>query len=569
MVDNVYFELYYDGVKVNETDKDSSGVGSLAANLEHTVGLVSSNQTTENWRIDYTVNYTTVDGVQQTISDSTGQQTQHVLWSYYIESHDTVPADGDYIEREDLEHEVVMHTETKKADLEGVTTYTRDSATAEMSVDLSQTKSSTLRGVIDTGRADTFNKSQFAASSEITVSFNGGSRSLTTGQDQVNVHKIVLTDGNSSLNTSKALQFNIFYEELGDKVNTSLAADLSVWKTGEVVRRYQFERDPAKSHPIYIYPSWAEYNIETRPYPDQTKFDLIQYFNDETNKVRRSYFFPMKQQISNNLTKVPLYTNNKSEVDRINFELTTSEGDVAKNVYCRVDRKFPGGNFKTVFMIKTGSQGKSQSFAEVNEIYYAFTCYKNNEVLDKFPAQLMESPMRLQLGGESTDTTLDYYQKFDTSCNTNNTAVTCDYTSSTEALEEAVLTVERQEVKQDVTVCEESSPTVTGQLQCDGLNASKHYYSYNIQADFGTTTAPGETGFLGQEGKAFPGVGIFIVVIIFMLVTAATAFNLVIGIGSGTLVFLLTSQLNWIVLTPSQKATLIAVAIVAGVSARQ
>jgi len=54
--------------------------------------------------------------------------------------------------------------------------------------------------------------------------------------------------------------------------------------------------------------------------------------------------------------------------------------------------------------------------------------------------------------------------------------------------------------------------------------------------------------------------------IIFMLVTSASAYNITIGIGAGTLTMLLMSIIDFITLTPGQRATLIAVAIIAGVA---
>jgi hypothetical protein len=347
--------------------------------------------------------------------------------------------------------------------------------------------------------------------------------------------------------------------------------DLSVWKNEEEkIRRFQFQEDPAETHSYHIYPSWAEYTIQTKPYPDQTKFDLIQFFNQDTGKVRRSYFFPVPQKINNQTTTVPLKTINATEADAIDFEVTESGGQPAEDTYCRVDRKFGGGDFETVFMIKTGGQGKSQSFAEVNEIYYSFTCYKNGEVIEKFPAQIMQNPMILNLGETETETQLDYYDKFDASCTNNETSITCDYQSQTESLDKAVLEVNRKEPVTDINVCEKESETATGTLACTVLNTSKHNYDYSIYGEFNNgIQIPGDSGVTGETGSQYGISGIFITLIIFIFVYAATAFNVPLGIALGTLSMLFSSLAGFLALTPAMRATLIGLAIVAGLVSRR
>jgi len=566
MVENITYQLFWNGSKVNSTRMEGlTGVQSRSDSLYHTIPLVYSDNSDVNWSWKADIEYKALDGGSSSKMYSSSEKVQTVEWAYYIENSDTVPSDGDYIETEDLKHDVKLHTKTKKAEITGITTYDRNGETASMEKEIVETSYTTLRGTIDVGLADGFNKSQFETSSEIKLSFNGESRTITTAKDPVNVYKIILTDGSTSLNTSKALEFDIDYEEEGYDAATRLTMDLSVWKNkDEKIRRYNFQENASETHSFYIYPSWAEYSIRTLPYPDQRQFDLIQYWNQDKNYVRRSYFFPTVQKISSSTTTVPLKTLNLSESTPIDFEITNSEGDPAVNTYCRVDRKFGGGTFETVFMIKTGSEGRSQSFAEVNEIYYGFTCYKNGQVADRFSAQIMQDPMRLQLGGGDVPTTLDYYQQFDADCTSNTTSLSCSYQSQTEKLEKATLTVERQEVMQDITVCSEQADTLTGKLSCNGLNTSANRYEYTVTGHFPGAETQGTAGFIGQQPNPIPAAGLFMTALLFMFTTAASVFDLRIGIAAGTLSFLLSSSISWIVLTPSQKATLIAVAIIAG-----
>lgn len=572
MVNNVETELYYDNNVEDTETTELNSFSSFSQVLYHEIPLVSTNQTSKNWKTSTHVTYTGFNGNSQTETVNSSTKSQEVLWSYYLRDSYFSP-DNKYIETEDFKHNAEIHTETKKASLSGTTTYKRDSETDQMEEVISDPAQTTLQGSLDTGLAESFNQSTFQAESEVEIQFNGDTRIITTGNEGLEVYKIQLFDtaNPGSLTTSETLVFDVDYEEEGYDTATRLTMDLSVWKNeDEKIRRFQFQEPAAETHTYHIYPSWAEYTIQTKPYPEITQFDLIQYFNQDTGKVRRSYFFPVPQQINNDTTTVPLKTINGTEATAIDFEVTESGGQPAENTYCRVDRKFGGGDFETVFMIKTGGQGKSQSFAEVNEIYYSFTCYKNGEVIEKFPAQIMQNPMILNLGETETETSLDYSDQFDASCTNNETSLTCEYQSQTESLEQAVLEVDRKEVVTDITVCNKTSDTATGSLTCSGLNTSKHNYAYSIYGEYNDgIKAFGDSGVTGDTGSQHGISGIFITLIIFVFVYAATAFNVPLGIALGTLSMLFSSLAGFLALTPAMRATLIGLAIVAGLVSRR
>jgi hypothetical protein len=572
MVKTVETSLYWDG-NLKETEKISNtGVNSFSQILRQETPLVTNNNTGKNWSFKINYNYTDFNGNNQTNSLNSTEKTQQILWSYYLQQSFFTP-DNKYIETEDLQHNARIHTQTKKADLSGTTTYKRNSDTDSMELVDTNTTQTTLRGVIDTGLADSFNQSNFQAESEVTVDFNGNTRTIATGNDQLELYRIQLFDtaNPGNLNTEKTLEFDIDYEEEGYDTKTEFTMDLSVWKNeNEKIRRFQFQEPEAETHAYHIYPSWASYTIQTKPYPEQTKFDLIQYFNPDDNKVRRSYFFPIPQTISNQTTTVPLKTINESEATQIDFEVTQSGGQPAENVYCRVDRKFGGGDFETVFMIKTGSQGNSQSFAEVNEIYYSFTCYKNGEIIETFPAQIMQNPMILNIGETQTETQLDYSEQFDADCSFNQTSISCGYQSQSEDLEKAVLHVDRIEPVTDIQVCNKSSPTATGTLTCNGLNTSQDSYRFSLTGEYpGGINILGDSGKTGSQGSQYGAAGILLTLMIFLFVFAATAFNAPLGIALGTLSILFSSVAGFLALTPAMRATLIGLAILAGVLAHR
>jgi len=73
-----------------------------------------------------------------------------------------------------------------------------------------------------------------------------------------------------------------------------------------------------------------------------------------------------------------------------------------------------------------------------------------------------------------------------------------------------------------------------------------------------------------SEGSAsYRAAGILLTLVIFLFPYAATSFNVPLGIAVGTLSLLLSSLAGVWVLTPTMRATLIAVAIIAGLVTRR
>jgi len=486
MVNSVDFSVNYDGSVVDTQSLSSTGVETLRPDLHHEVPLVDSNQTSKNWDISFDVNKTDYQSSSTSIlSDSSSSQSQEVLWSYYLEKSDTDPTDGDYIEGDDLKHNLTLHTETSKADITGQTTYNRTGETSSMNVISNTTDERVYQGSIGVGNAEDFNRTGFEVESSLDLSFNSESRSIGSGKDSVYVHRIRLSDDSSETDTAEALVFDTDYEgSQGQDIETDLFMDITVSKNG-IDRRYSYISEGETEHSFYIRPSWAQYDLRT------TEDDLIQYEKSDGNGVLRSYFFPQRETISNEPTTVPLLNINRTETTRIDFEVTESSGSPAAQVICRVDRKFPGlGKYQTVFMIQTGSEGNTESFAEINEIYYRFTCYEDGEVIDEIPDTIMENPMRLQLGVEDRQTTLDYNQQFDASCTNNQTQLECNYQSSSDKLKQAVLEVERRETVKNMEVCTKTGQSRTGVLVCDGLNTTENTYEYEI------------TGYYPENGQS-------------------------------------------------------------------
>lgn len=559
MVENVTLDLSWNGSVVNSTTvQESNGVLSLSETLYHTIPLSYSDGENISWRFEASVDYQGFAGNSSSMSFDGALNSQTVDWAYSLENSTMDPVDGDYIEGEDLVHKVTLGKELENAEIRGETTYFRDGEAVDMAVVENDSGSVTLQGVTGVGRADGFNESSFDVRSTVTLSFGQRSREIVPENESIDVHRIRLTDDGSEPDTAETLVFDSDYEgTAGQDIETDLFMDLSVSANG-IERKYSYVSEGKMEHDFFIRPSWAEYEIRT----DES--DLIQYEKSDGTGVLRSYFFPVGQMISSEVLTVPLLNINRSETTRIDFEITRSSGAPAAGVICRVDRKFPGlGTYETVFMIKTGSEGNTESFAQVNEIYYRFTCYEDGEVVSEISDTIMQNPMRLTLGEETRETTLSYDEQFDADCVNNNTHVECSYQSSSDSLRRAVLSVDRLEAVKDVEVCRVESASRTGGLICSGLNVSEHTYEYSVEGIYPGGEAPGITETIGENTEAVYGfMGLLLTAIIYIFLYVAAAKHMLIGIGTGTAWILVSSMLQFFPLTAEIRASLVALVLV-------
>lgn len=568
MVENVSLDLSWNGSVVNSSTVQGSGsVESLSETLYHTIPLAYTDGENVEWRYEASISYQGLDGNSSTKNFDSNLNSQTVDWSYYIENSSTVPEDGDYIETEDFELETVLHTETNKADIGGEVIYWRTGESSQLSR-ISNSKSSVYEGGMDVGKADNFNSSSFKASSKFTVSFKDRTRSIQGQNHSINVHRIQLfKEDPSGLQTAESLVFDTDYEEFGGDINTDVRMDISLWKNrDELVRRFSHESQDKQQHSFYIYPAWAEYSARTLTYPDEGSFDIIQYEPTYDGGALRSYFFPTTQTLSSDTFTVPLKTINRSETQEIDISVTDPNGDAGVDYICRIDRKFAGeGVHQTVSMFKTGTQGESRTYLEVNEIFYRITCYKNGEVVDVFGDQIMQNPLRLDIGSGDSETVLDYTDEvFDSSCSYNETSISCSYQTQSEQLQTADLKVHRNEIIQDIEVCSKTASTLTGGFTCSGLNTSENTYRYSVTGTFNGIQVPGTSGATGTTSRGTGNAGLLVTAIVFAFTLAASAFNVLVGIGLGTLSMIWMSAMNFIRLSPSQNAALVATAIILG-----
>jgi len=104
----------------------------------------------------------------------------------------------------------------------------------------------------------------------------------------------------------------------------------------------------------------------------------------------------------------------------------------------------------------------------------------------------------------------DFKEGIGSSCEYNATQVQCSY-SSQEAVQQVNLKVEEERPISWETVCDQVASTASGELTCDGLNATDKDFSYSFTA----TSADGDTivldtGRSGEGSQDFGDAGLLI-----------------------------------------------------------
>ena len=519
MIESVDYSLIWDGEEVDVDSQSVSGEGTMIQDLEHTIPLVSSNSTSKNWKVNFTVNRTEFDGSSSEVTYSTSDQSQDVWWSYWI-SDSTALYDRDdsgpqvkILEGQDAGQRVNVSRETSSADLSGKMNFTRtgnylDMDKEEISDSLVQFEASELSDKISSSSRtdDVF--------SNITVSFQGDSRKIST-TDTVETHQIQFS---KSAGTD-ALQFEVLQEnDFSNVLESDMDLAVEYWaenSSQRVSRTFSTASENQTVHTFEISPSWADIVVDSSE-------KLIQYQDSAEDYRLRSYFL-LEETISSDLTEIDLYALEKTRSSRIGIETVDSDGSTIPEIIVRAERYFPAQDKAiSVAMARTGSDGRTESFFEVNEIYYGFKFYEKDEsgsyrLVSEEPQQIISQDLlRFTISDVEQIGYYDFKDGIGSSCEYNATQVRCSYTSE-EAVQLVELNVEEERPIAWENVCSRQASTASATLICDGLNASDADFSYSLEATSGDgDTITLDTGRSGEGGQDFGDAGLIISFFLFV-----------------------------------------------------
>jgi len=78
---------------------------------------------------------------------------------------------------------------------------------------------------------------------------------------------------------------------------------------------------------------------------------------------------------------------------------------------------------------------------------------------------------------------------------------------------------------------------------------------------FPESTVVGDSGFLGTASSNYGVTGVAVTVMLVIFVFLATSWNTVLGVGLSAVVYVGSSMMNFMPLTPTQKASLIGIVV--------
>lgn len=520
MVNQLQTRLYWNNEKRYTNIYDTSNtVETVTQKHYFRPPLVNSNATQFNWKINYQANYTEFQSTNTTVEKRNSSSKNQDVWhSFYLKNHSLDK--NKYIERDTAKYTAYLYNKTS---YRGLSQEIRNNLTqGSDKLETSKLVESDVRKYNGTTKYPAVDQKQVKAgvNSVYNLSFRSSERQITTADVQATVHQI--TFQKCSKGGEKALVLETFREgNLSQKAETVVNLAVQVFNPEDpsFKRTVNTSSDNTATHNFCIEPGYAEYQI------DNTK-KLLQYEesnNNDEDFALRSYFI-QNETINNDTTTIPLYTIRLNKTSRVGFEVLDSNDDPQSGIIVKNERYFPSkDSYIPVSMIRTGSAGTSETFLEVNEIYYRFKVYDGNNFLQEEPDQIIPSDLQvtIRLGDQLSPSYFDFEGKVSHSCISNLTAIECSYTGPS-SLENISLKVEEDMPVSLETRCITSSTSSSGTLQCTGLNTSSSRYKYSLTAennDGNRLTV--ENGWLGELSNDFGDTGVMISLLMFVTMSFA------------------------------------------------
>lgn len=488
MVQDISANLSWDNDVVDQVSRPGSGVRMENISMYQEIPLVDSNDSVHNWSVSYDLNVSDFNAATfSTVSNSTKNNSQNVWHSFYLNESYLDPTD--YIEGETYNHYINISNESGKGTFTATNTFYK---TGNQKISNQNGFDSDNIWFLGNQNVGSINSSStdYNVSGEVKVEFNGDSRFIEADNSTLTVFQPTFTDcSGGSLSQTVALNLTTIDEQnRSEYVSSDIDLAFNVWKVPSNKRTYNFSSTGEKFHTFCIYPSDENYTI-------QSTQQQVLYMAE--NYSSRSYYI-LKQGISNDTTRIPLYMLDESQATDVVFELEDSSGDAASQIVLAIERYFPSEDkFIRVAMGRTGSEGKTETTLKVgDEENYRFNAYNlSSSLVDSFPSQVItSSPVALTIGQEDRKIFSSWTGKIGFSCidYNDNTAyiqnVTCDYSSETDGLDYVELVVERNDPVQPTRVCSTKTTSTSGSISCTGINASNSTYTYEFIAEFNDGT---------------------------------------------------------------------------------
>jgi len=525
MVNNVSFDLVYDGEVRDQATVNVSGVTDSSQGFSHVLNLAQTDGVNRDYNVSASVDYDNLNSGTSTdnVDSSTNSQTVNQAFSY----DNSVFEDGlTQLEASTLDFEAQVNKQV-----------TNDRASLSASSTLQQTgETSTLEqnglnftGIFDT---DLINSTSTTTNLDttVTVSFNGESRTFTN-TDTLTLEKIQLSKSSST--GPKTLQF-----ETRDEINNSLLdanveAGITVSNPDqpEKTRFFGFDFSKDKTHELFLSPSDA--TITANVFDKRS----IAYENlDAGFPGRRHYLTDTK--LDNETTNINLYLLEQTKGQTVRLELTNSDLQGLSNHLIRVERAFPDQNeTRTVQLAKTGTEGFASTFLQLQERYIFTVFDENGDLVDQIgPETVTTTDKRIQVNDEIDPSLANVLNQVQfTDIQRGNQSLSVSYVSETQRLNNLFLKISSDGLFETKTLDVDSSEQPQGQLEVTDFNASEQRVFFELIGTFGETNLTLESGSFGQRTNTYGNAGLFVSFLMFTALTLSGLFRPSAAIGLGVI----------------------------------
>lgn len=464
-VSDINATLWYNGTIYSATE-DTAGSW-WYFNTSVRPDLVPSNETNYSFYWNLTIQYTD----NSTRTDTSNDGGQIVLLAYYINdsSLDTTP------------HILEGNAGTFNA---SVTELHTESVNYSLAAQISSTNYSA------TNLTDTTFQLNFTAPEEssgtnetitiipwLNVTWNGitRTRGSTDINDTFTNYRLILGNCTGGQPTTPTLNFTFYDEESLASMNASYSGSINITQNG-ITRTYSSTEGEAAYQPFCIYPSWA-YGVS---YSTQTF--------ESTGYAQRTYNLNGAN-LTNTTTNVSLYLVNESTSKFTIITVKTSTGAFAQGAVVTMEHYDEGtGEYHTVGVETTDSQGEASTYVLINEVYYKFTVDYENETQTFAPQKINCDPtsstcyVTLTLGSGVYGTYSEYYGAISGLCTYENSTslLVCTALDSTGVSRDYVLEVWKTSTLSTELNCSNSSSDISVTLGCDLGNTTNNTYHFTF-----------------------------------------------------------------------------------------
>ena len=475
LVENITSALVWNGTNQQYQEQTRNSTH-LTNKVYFDIPLVQANNTQISFFFTNTIHYK--NGTQATFN--TNNYQQNITFAYWIDS--ITSEKNNYIEFEDTLIKLYVIDKIGKATLSANITFiynTTYKITKELHSYITSQHLKIFNSSFDVLESflDNETRSYFA---NLTVSYQGNSRIMNSPVQNLTVYKIILT--NCSVYTTRALTFYVRDEETDNPIqNATIEVTFDVWKTGEIKRNYawKFYLENRNNQSVCIYPSWAEYTINS----------MIQYY--KAGYKDRTYYIFTK--INNSTTGVNLYLLSETSGNVIIVYVVNEDGNKISDAIVKIQRYYVGSNsYKTVAQVKTDHEGKGVTFLKVNEIYYRFIIERNFTVLRETQPTIITCmsggcppyPVTLSVSEQKPPKYFQYLGKIAYACilNEDTNILKCTVDDTSQLMQKARLLVEKKGALKFDTLCDNYCESSACTLVCDLGNRTNNLYRYQLFA---------------------------------------------------------------------------------------